>query len=206
MDKSKKRLGICRSLCKKFKLPNVRLFNHDGSKFDIAPHVSLPPPMKPFTYDIDKRPFYSSGIFRKYPGRLDDFCQYDKIIVDVPCTNDGSIKLMKEKFSCAWKLNFFADFSKESLTDLISLQYKLLERGFLLLKPGGILIYSTCSLSCEQNAEVVQKLKSNYGDDVVPLDFPEKIHEKLSNKNCILILPDEFGFGALFIARLSRKW
>jgi 16S rRNA C967 or C1407 C5-methylase (RsmB/RsmF family) len=205
VDKSKKRLEISRSLSKKFKLPNVRLFNHDGTKFNIAPHVSLSPPAKPFIYDIDKKPFHSSGIFRKRPGNLIDVCQYDKIIVDVPCTNDGSIKLMKENYSCGWKSNSFGNHSKESLVNLITLQYKLLERGFILLKPGGILIYSTCSLSQEQNSFILRKLMANYGDEVIPLNFPENVHEKLNNKYSFLISPEEFGFGALYIARISKR-
>jgi 16S rRNA C967 or C1407 C5-methylase (RsmB/RsmF family) len=205
VDNSKKRLEICRSLCKKFKLFNVRLFNIDGTKFDSPPHLLLSPPAKPFKYPIDKKPFYSSSIFRKHPGYLSEKCLYDKVLVDVPCTNDGSIKMMKEKYKCYWKFNSYEDCTREFLEELKILQYKLLERGFFLLKSGGILIYSTCSLSQEQNFDIVKKFVGNYYNEVIQLNFPETIHEKLRDKNNILILPNDFGFGALYIARFSKK-
>lgn len=50
----------------------------------------------------------------------------------------------------------------ERTDDLTALQLKLLVNGFKLLKVGGCLVYSTCSLTVAQNEDVVEKFLSQY--------------------------------------------
>jgi 16S rRNA C967 or C1407 C5-methylase (RsmB/RsmF family) len=61
----------------------------------------------------------------------------------------------------------------EKLKALVKLQKDLILSGFNLLKPGGILVYSTCSLSIEQNESIVKWLLVNHQDSfVIPVKFP----------------------------------
>ena len=59
------------------------------------------------------------------------------------------------------------------LADLVELQKKLAAAGFRMLKQGGTMVYSTCSLSTEQNESVVQWLLKKHADAafLIPLNF-----------------------------------
>ncbi|KAG4067910.1 hypothetical protein HA402_010596 [Bradysia odoriphaga] len=75
---------------------------------------------------------------------------YDKILVDVPCTTDrDAVKRFK-------KSNMFLPSRSEELLKLPELQTDILSNCLRLLKPGGSLVYSTCSISPVQNDGIVR--------------------------------------------------
>lgn len=98
---------------------------------------------------------------------------FDLVLVDAECSTDGSLKHVQQR---ALKSMAKSDdktsavASNQTLTDpkrlesLVQLQRGLIFSGFNLLKPGGVLVYSTCSLSTEQNENVVQWLLENRRD------------------------------------------
>ena len=74
---------------------------------------------------------------------------FDRILLDAPCTNTG---VMRRRIDVRWRLRP-EDFSRMSNEQLI------ISRAVLrLLKPGGVLVYSTCSLEREENEQVVRRL------------------------------------------------
>jgi 16S rRNA (cytosine967-C5)-methyltransferase len=75
--------------------------------------------------------------------------QFDRILVDVPCSNTG---VMRRRVDVRWRLQPW------SFRELIPLQQKILTATLALLKPGGSLVYSTCSLDGEENEGVVQSV------------------------------------------------
>ncbi|KAJ3693455.1 hypothetical protein LUZ60_008935 [Juncus effusus] len=93
---------------------------------------------------------------------LSDPCSsgYDKVLVDAECTHDGSIKHVQKFEKWGWKTMQKRVLDAERTDDLLNLQLKLLTNGFKLLKSGGILVYSTCSLTVRQNEDVVQRFLS----------------------------------------------
>ncbi|KAG0303783.1 hypothetical protein BGZ98_006286 [Dissophora globulifera] len=100
-------------------------------------------------------PFYAPKILRNDPQLQGDGYKYDKVIVDAECTHDGSIAHILKYESWGWDSfhkNFMAQDRLESLMDL---QRGLLLNGFRLTKPGGIVVYSTCSLSRAQNEDII---------------------------------------------------
>ncbi len=72
---------------------------------------------------------------------------FDKILLDVPCSNTG---VMRRRVDVRWRLNE-AEFDR-----LIGLQQALVERCLPLLKPGGRLVYSTCSIDAEENQQQME--------------------------------------------------
>ncbi|CAI5473659.1 unnamed protein product [Closterium sp. Yama58-4] len=70
---------------------------------------------------------------------------YDKVLVDAECTHDGSLKHILKYDSWGWHTLNKRFLDPQRLSTLAALQRSLLETGFLLLKPGGRLVYSTCS-------------------------------------------------------------
>lgn len=85
---------------------------------------------------------------------------YDKVLVDAECTHDGSIKHIQKFEFWGWKTLDRRVLEAERTGNLLHLQLGLLRNGFKLLKTGGSLVYSTCSLTVAQNENVVQQFLS----------------------------------------------
>ncbi|KAL6959929.1 hypothetical protein U1Q18_040079 [Sarracenia purpurea var. burkii] len=87
-------------------------------------------------------------------------CGYDKVLVDAECTHDGSIRHIQKFEHWGWKTLQRRVLNAERTDDLTILQLQLLTNGFRLLKVGGALVYSTCSLTVAQNEDVVEQFLS----------------------------------------------
>jgi len=114
--------------------------------------------------------------------------QFDRVLVDAECNTDGAVghvhhkvrnpylKRKKQHKSNRYDQKTRHEDKSSHIVDhekLICLQKKLIASGFRMLKPGGEMVYSTCSLDQEQNEDVVMWLLRNdkYRDDafLVPL-------------------------------------
>lgn len=73
-------------------------------------------------------------------------CVFDRILLDVPCSNTG---VLRRRVDARWR------FSAARLRRLVSAQRRILDGCAGLLQPGGLLVYSTCSLEPEENEEQV---------------------------------------------------
>jgi 16S rRNA (cytosine967-C5)-methyltransferase len=76
---------------------------------------------------------------------------FDKILLDAPCSNTG---VMRRRVDLRWRIRL------EAISRLRQSQMDLLRQAAGLLKSGGILIYSTCSLEPEENGELVKQFLS----------------------------------------------
>lgn len=74
--------------------------------------------------------------------------KFDKVLVDAPCSNTG---VLRRRLDLRWRVR------PEELDRLRETQSDLLRLAAAHLKPGGTLVYSTCSLEPEENADVVQE-------------------------------------------------
>src|SRR4030095_8437534 len=85
------------------------------------------------------------------PEEILSIAPFDRILLDAPCTNTGVIR---RRIDVRWRLRP-EDFSR------MSNQQVMISRAvFRVLKPGGILVYSTCSLESEENEKVVRRLRT----------------------------------------------
>jgi 16S rRNA (cytosine967-C5)-methyltransferase len=106
---------------------------------------------------------------------------FDRILIDAPCSNTG---VMRRRVDVRWRLKP-ADFVR-----MQKQQLQIIRKVFPLLKPNGVLVYSTCSLEPEENEEVVRRI-------VAELPVLRSGEEKYS-------LPFRDGFDGAFAARLIR--
>ena len=93
----------------------------------------------------------------------------DAVLLDAPCTGTG---VLSKRADLRWRRD------EEGLKNAVELQAQLLEEAANMVKRGGRLVYSTCSLEPEENMEQVQKFLENYPTfELQPLeDFvPEKV-------------------------------
>jgi 16S rRNA (cytosine967-C5)-methyltransferase len=82
-----------------------------------------------------------------------EFQQFDKVLVDAPCSNTG---VMRRRVDLRWRIR------PEELGRLRKSQLDLLQQTAPTVKPGGTLVYSTCSLEPEENQEVVKQFLSGH--------------------------------------------
>ncbi|KAJ8443605.1 hypothetical protein Cgig2_019587 [Carnegiea gigantea] len=100
-------------------------------------------------------------IYRTVGDNLLSSFGYDKVLVDAECTHDGSIRHVQKFEHWGWQTLQRRVLDAERTDDLTNLQFRLLSNGFRLLKTGGSLIYSTCSLTVAQNEAVVERFLSD---------------------------------------------
>ena len=81
--------------------------------------------------------------------------QFDKVLVDVPCSNTG---VMRRRVDLRWRLR------PEEFKRLRAAQGDLLRQAAAALKAGGTLVYSTCSLEPEENGGVIQQFLAEHTD------------------------------------------
>ncbi|WP_457751909.1 RsmB/NOP family class I SAM-dependent RNA methyltransferase [Thermococcus sp.] len=88
----------------------------------------------------------------------------DRVLLDAPCTSDGTIAKNPE---LRWRLR------EKNIPKVVTLQKELIESAWSLLKPGGRMLYSTCSMLPEENEGVVEWfLKKHKDARLVPIEGP----------------------------------
>jgi 16S rRNA (cytosine967-C5)-methyltransferase len=107
---------------------------------------------------------------------------FDAILLDVPCSNTGVIR---RRVDVRWRLQ------PDDLENIVSTQRRILENALPCLKPGGRLVYSTCSIEPEENALLIQSFLSAH---------PE--FELVSSRESI---PFREGADGAYAALLRRK-
>jgi 16S rRNA (cytosine967-C5)-methyltransferase len=125
---------------------------------------------------------------------------FDRILLDAPCSGLGVIR---RKPDLKWA-------KKESeIAEVAGIQRSILHEVHKLLKPGGILVYSTCTTEPEENeAQVRAFLAETQGFELVP--FPEALlpagpAREAGEKGMLQLLPHDFGSDGFFIARLRKS-
>lgn len=135
-------------------------------------------------------------------GDLQDFSAttaplWDGVLVDAPCSGTGVIGRQPD---IRWKRQI------SDIQRYATLQKKLLHSAGACLKPGGVLVYATCSLEPEENHEVVQHFLEQNKDFILtpPLHHLPEAASPLIRENCFHPLPSD-GMDGFFAARLVCK-
>ena len=87
--------------------------------------------------------------------KVEDGALFDRVLVDAPCSNTGVIRRRPD---ARWRWN------ADHLAQLVALQREILEAAAAHVKPGGRLVYSTCSNESEENAEQVAAFLAAHPD------------------------------------------
>ncbi|GBD87015.1 ribosomal RNA small subunit methyltransferase B [bacterium BMS3Abin03] len=121
--------------------------------------------------------------------------QFDRVLADVPCMGSGTLT---KKPDIKWKKDIF------DLRGLNELQYNLLCKAAELVKPGGVVVYSTCSIEPEENYQIVEKFlnsHSNFELENAEGKFPDEI---LDEHGCIQTYPHKHKMDGAFAAKLVK--
>lgn len=150
-------------------------------------------------YNIQKQGANRVNVLVEDSRKLDDNFSFDKILLDAPCSGSGTINIFDEK------LNKY--FTKELVDRSIKTQKELLQKAIKVLKNGGEMVYSTCSILKQENEENIEKFLKNNQLEIVPIDIellkdisllPSKI------EGVITVCPNEL-YEGFFVAKLRKK-
>lgn len=118
--------------------------------------------------------------------------QFDKILVDAPCSGLG---LIRRKPEVRYEKQM------EDLKHLSEIQYNILDHVAGLLAENGELVYSTCTISIEENEDVVKRFLTNHPDfSLAPFEVGN-----LSKCKMIKIFPDDYNSDGFFIAKFVKR-
>lgn len=122
----------------------------------------------------------------------------DVVLADLPCSGIG---IMAKKPEIRYRM------TTENQKELVKLQKEMLEVVHRYVKPGGILLYSTCTINKEENEEQARKICKAYGF-VPALDtalVPECLREDIQEGGWLQLLPGVHECDGFFIARLRKE-
>ena len=140
----------------------------------------------------------------------DDLGEFDAILLDAPCSGEGLMTLHPED------AKLFDSWSPAHIRRLSDLQKKLITEAWRLLRPGGTLVYSTCTMAPEENEAVVDYLLRRQPDaKLAPMSPPELPNRVLAVAEwngrifthdlsaCLRLVPGELT-EAFFVAKLCK--
>jgi 16S rRNA (cytosine967-C5)-methyltransferase len=107
--------------------------------------------------------------------------EFDRVLVDAPCSNTG---VLRRRVDLRWRIE------EKEIARLAALQEKLLATAARLTRPGGVLVYSTCSLEREENERVVERFSGQ--------------HPEFTLETTRSTFPPRDGVDGAFVARFRR--
>lgn len=138
---------------------------------------------------------YPVDVARGLPEALE--APFDRILVDAPCSGLGTLRSHPET---KWQRG------EADIRRLSQLQKKIVHRLSAYLKPGGVLVYATCTLTRQENEEIVEGFFDRQRDFVVEKagNYLPEAARHLTRENYFLALPHKHNTDGFFAVRLRK--
>ena len=120
---------------------------------------------------------------------------FDKIILDAPCSGSGMFR-KDNKMQLDW--------SYQKVLKNAEIQKSLMTMSYDMLKPGGVMVYSTCSFSYEEDEEVVEHLLHNSDAELLDIPNSELFYKNKTNAIGVHLLPSIFPGEGHYIALIKK--
>ena len=114
-------------------------------------------------FNLQKQAVGCANIMQEDARKLSDFFSFDKILLDAPCSGSGTMNVFEKSFS------------KELIERSSKVQEELLTKALKILKPGGEMVYSTCSILEQENEKILKKVLSKFNAEIIPIQLFEGI-------------------------------
>lgn len=163
--------------------------------------------IKSLIYNVERMNLINTGVIHNKGENLSKYfsAHFDKILVDAPCSGLG-IMQKRNEVSNWW--------SHRRALRLSDIQIKLLVAAIKMLKVGGELVYSTCTMTPEENEYVIDKILHKYPMELEEIKIPIKTHDGFiqyggqhfqpSLKLTRRIIPWEIDSEGFYIAKLRK--
>lgn len=127
----------------------------------------------------------------------------DRVFIDAPCSGLG---VLNRRSDLRWRME------PEELMVLAALQARLLNRAAEVLKPGGVMVYATCTVNREENQNQVERFLRAH-PAFSPLPFAEDLamvaldpeERDACRRGMLLLTPGAYGTDGMFYARLQKE-
>jgi len=122
---------------------------------------------------------------------------FDRILVDAPCSGFGVIRRKPE-------IKYVK--TENDIKGLLTIQSSLLDTAEKLLKPNGILVYSTCTVEYEENRGMVEQFLEKHSTiKLIPLPNLTGIDNLEITNDTLQVLPQHFGGDGFFVAAFRKN-
>jgi 16S rRNA (cytosine967-C5)-methyltransferase len=121
--------------------------------------------------------------------------EMDAVLIDVPCTGTGTLRRHPD---ARWRLRI------SDLAVMAALQRSILRAAAAVVRPGGLLIYSTCSLEPEENDAQIESFLAERRDWRLEPPAEGVVPASVLDAGCLRVLPQRSGVDGAFAARLRR--
>lgn len=181
LDRHAARLRLVSRAARRLKLPWLRVEARDASLAgdDLPPDPRSASPPAPLSASQDQPNLF------------------DRVLVDAPCSGLGTLRRNPD---ARWRIR------PEDVPSLTELQAAILDRAATWVRPGGTLVYSTCTMLREENEDRIREfLKAKPGFRVVPrAELPERLAPLLDEEGFMRCWPHRHDADGFFAARLER--
>ena len=109
-------------------------------------------------YNLQKQGVGCVNVMLEDARKLSDFFSFDKILLDAPCSGSGTMSV------------FDKNFGKELIDRSSKTQEELLRKALKILKPGGEMVYSTCSILAQENEDILKRVLPKSNAEIVPIE------------------------------------
>ena len=121
--------------------------------------------MERLKYNIEKQGATSVYTMQVDSRKIDDFFSFDQILLDAPCSGSGTLSIADTNLEKTFTIKLIEKCKKS--------QIELLKKAIKVLKPGGEMVYSTCSILLCENENIVKEALKGTRAEVVPIEFKE---------------------------------
>ncbi len=155
-------------------------------------------------FNVENQGVTNTEIINGYGEKLGDKYpeNFDRVLLDTPCSGEGRF--------IAEIPGTYRNWSVRSVKELSKIQKKLIKSGYNALKPGGIMVYSTCTLNLEENENILRWALENLNLKMMDINLDikgaipaESLNTKFGIEKAIKILPTKETEG-FFVAKLRK--
>ena len=155
-------------------------------------------------FNVENQGVTNTEIINGYGEKLGDKYpeNFDRVLLDTPCSGEGRF--------IAEIPGTYRNWSVRSVKELSKIQRKLIKSGYNALKPGGIMVYSTCTLNLEENENILRWALENLNLKMMDINLDIKgaipgdsLNTKFGIEKAIKILPTKETEG-FFVAKLKK--
>ena len=149
-------------------------------------------------YNLEKQGATKVTVMMQDARNLDDFFSFDKILLDAPCSGSGTLNTNDKNLS--------KYFTQELINRSVKTQKELLRKAVNIVKKGGEIIYSTCSILKEENEMVLKDILKKGNVEIVPInkeEFTEIPMLPVDIEGTVCVCPTGL-YEGFFVAKLKK--
>ena len=144
-------------------------------------------------YNVEKQGVKNINIMQEDSRKLSDYFSFDKILLDAPCSGSGTENV------------FTPNFSEYLIQKSSKVQEELLTKSLTILKPGGEMVYSTCSILKEENEDIVKKVLKKFKAQIIPINVPQNIPVLPTTiDGALCVCPTKY-YEGFFVVKILKK-